>query len=566
MSPIFRFFVCLLAVCCHGVVIAAEDAVVLDIERIYASPDLAGPAPRAVKISPDSTRVSFLRGKESDRQQLDLWEYNLEDSEVRLLVDSQGLIAGPEDVSEEELARRERLRIVGQRGIVSYQFSPDGSALLFPLSSDLFLYEIATRKTRRLTATQAGETDPKFSPDGRYISFVRDRDLYLVDVATGVERRLTRDGGGMVSNGMAEFIAQEEMKRFTGYWWAPDSESIAFTRVDESGVEIAKRFEVYAEEFKVYEQRYPRTGTANAVVRLGVIEVDDGDTRWMNIGENDDVYLARVNWFPGSKYLAVQRQSRDQKTLELLKVEAAGGAASVLLTERSEYWINLHNDLAFLDSAPQFIWSSERSGFKHLYLYGNDGTLVRPLTEGDWEVVHGARNESAILHVDEKEGLVYVSGTLDSPIERNLYAIALDGSAPPRRLSTEPGWHPRRLCRQRQVLCRYLSKCHDAASGRGSPRRRFAYRLCRAQCAQRIASVFPLSRQAARHPLWHARSGRWTVALLPDQDSAGLRRERALSGRGLCLRRSGWTNGDEHLERGFSRRARKQRICCLYYR
>jgi dipeptidyl-peptidase-4 len=441
VSPIFRFFVCLLAVCCHGVVIAAEDAVVLDIERIYASPDLAGPAPRAVKISPDSTRVSFLRGKESDRQQLDLWEYNLEDSEVRLLVDSQGLIAGPEDVSEEELARRERLRIVGQRGIVSYQFSPDGSALLFPLSSDLFLYEIATRKTRRLTATEAGETDPKFSPDGRYISFVRDRDLYLVDVATGVERRLTRDGGGMVSNGMAEFIAQEEMKRFTGYWWAPDSESIAFTRVDESGVEIAKRFEVYAEEFKVYEQRYPRTGTANAVVRLGVIEVDDGDTRWMNIGENDDVYLARVNWFPGSKYLAVQRQSRDQKTLELLKVEAAGGAASVLLTERSEYWINLHNDLAFLDSAPQFIWSSERSGFKHLYLYGNDGTLVRPLTEGDWEVVHGARNESAILHVGEKEGLVYVSGTLDSPIERNLYAIALDGSAPPRRLSTEPGWH-----------------------------------------------------------------------------------------------------------------------------
>ena len=126
---------------------------------------------------PDSTRVSFLRGKESDRQQLDLWEYNLEDNEVRLLVDSQGLIAGPEDVSEEELARRERLRIVGQRGIVSYQFSPDGSALLFPLSSDLFLYDIATRKTRRLTATEAGETDPKFSPDGRYISFVRDRDL-----------------------------------------------------------------------------------------------------------------------------------------------------------------------------------------------------------------------------------------------------------------------------------------------------------------------------------------------------------------------------------------------------
>ena len=162
----------------------SEAMATLEIERLYAAPDLDGPAPRGVSISPDSTRVTFLRGKDTDPLQMDLWEYNLADDEMRLLVDSTALVAGDEELSEEELARRERLRIVGQRGIVSYQFAPDGKRLLFPLSGDLYLYELDSGETRQLTATDEGETDPKFSSTGRYVSFIRDQDLiFAYDIA-----------------------------------------------------------------------------------------------------------------------------------------------------------------------------------------------------------------------------------------------------------------------------------------------------------------------------------------------------------------------------------------------
>ncbi len=418
-----------------------ETMPTLEIERLFAAPDLDGPSPRGVRISPDSTRVTFLRGKETDPLQMDLWEYNLADGEMRLLVDSVALVAGDESLSEEELARRERLRIVGQRGIVSYHFAPDGNRLLFPLNGDLFLYDLDDGATRQLTDTGAGETDPKFSSTGRYVSFVRDQDLYAIDLESFEELRLTRDGGGLIRNGMAEFIAQEEMDRYTGYWWAPDDSAVAFIRVDETPVQVAERFEIYAQEFKVYEQRYPATGTPNVVVRLGVIAPDGTGLRWMDTGEETDIYLPRVDWFPDGEFLAVQRQARNQKTLDLLKVDAQSGESRVLLTETSDTWINLHNGLAFLESRPVFIWSSERSGHAHLYLYSNGGELIRRLTSGDWDVADGARARSALLHVDEGRGRIFVTGTLDSPTERNIYEVALAGDTKPRRVSELPGWH-----------------------------------------------------------------------------------------------------------------------------
>lgn len=418
-----------------------NDMATLEIERLFAAPDLDGPSPKGVKISPDSTRVTFLRGKETDPLQMDLWEYHFNDRQMRLLVDSTALVAGDEALSEEELARRERLRIVGQRGIVSYHFAPDGRRLLFPLNGDLFLYDLDGGTTRQLTDTETGETDPKFSSTGRYVSFIRDQDLYAIDLASFEELRLTRDGGGLVRNGMAEFIAQEEMDRYTGYWWAPDDSAVAFIRVDESPVQVAERFEIYAEDFKVYEQRYPATGTPNVLVTLGVVAPDGSDLRWMDIGDETDIYLPRVDWFPDGNFLAVQRQSRDQQTLELLKVHARSGESRVLVTETSDTWINLHNELAFLESSPQFVWSSERSGHAHLYLYSNDGELIRQLTSGDWDVADGARARSALLHIDEAGGRVFLTGTLDSPMERNIYVVPLSGDAKPRRISTEPGWH-----------------------------------------------------------------------------------------------------------------------------
>ncbi|MDJ0917188.1 MAG: S9 family peptidase [Woeseiaceae bacterium] len=418
----------------------ADDT--LTIERIFEAPGLSGPSPSQLKISPDSSRVTFIRASESDVQRGNLWEYSLDDNELRLLVDSKDLSSGPEQLSDEELARRERLRISGSTGIVGYDFSTDGKLLLFPIAGDLYVYDLERRKSTRITETDETETDPKLSPSGRYVSFIRSQDLYVYDLDKEEERQLTTDGGGTIKNGMAEFVAQEEMDRLTGYWWAPDSDAIAYARVDESPVTLEERFEVYAEGFKVFLQRYPSTGTPNAEVELGVIELDTGETTWMDLGIDSDIYLARVNWFPDGNHVAVQRQSRDQKTLDFLKIDRRNGQSRTLLTETADTWLSLYNDLSFLQSGDGFIWASERSGFKHLYLYDNDGKLIQPLTAGDWEVT-GNRYQRAVLHVDEEAREVVFAATAQSPLERHVYRISFDArdKSKPERISQREGWH-----------------------------------------------------------------------------------------------------------------------------
>ena len=205
----------------------------LPVERLFDAPDLQGPSLRQMRFSPDGKLVSYLRGRDDAPAVFDLWAWDTSRKTHRLLVDSRALAPAEEKLSAEEEARRERQRIAALRGIVDYQWSPDSRGLLVPLSGDLYYYDLAKpagEAVRRLTETAAFETDPKFSPRGRYVSFVRDQDLYAVEVATGVERRLTTGGGGLVSHGVAEFIAQEEMGRDTGYWWSPDEKHLAYTR------------------------------------------------------------------------------------------------------------------------------------------------------------------------------------------------------------------------------------------------------------------------------------------------------------------------------------------------
>ncbi|HBY85265.1 MAG TPA: S9 family peptidase, partial [Colwellia sp.] len=213
--------------------VLAPSSEQLTIERIYSSPSLNGQTPKSLKFSPDGTRVTYLQGKAEDLHRYDLWEYNLASKENKLLVDSQSLFSGPENLSDEEKARRERQRIYGV-GIMEYQFSQDGSALLFPLNGDIYYYHLATKTAKRLTETVGFETDVKFSPKGNFVSYIREQNIYVLNIASGEERQLTIDGGGTIKNGMSEFVAQEEMSRMTGYWWSPNEKNIAFLRVDET--------------------------------------------------------------------------------------------------------------------------------------------------------------------------------------------------------------------------------------------------------------------------------------------------------------------------------------------
>ena len=436
----------------------AAPAAELSIERIFAAPDLSGVSLRSPRFSPDGRLVTYLQGKDTDKDRLDIWAYDIDAKRSAVLVDSATLVAEEGALSAEEEQRRERQRTSSLRGIVDYEFSPDSRFLLVPLAGDLFLYDLRAPQgraaARQLTRSAEAETDARFSPRGSHVSYVRGQNLYALELATGREIALTTAGAGLVSYGVAEFIAQEEMDRSTGYWWSPDETRIAYTRVDESPVDELERFEIYADTVKVIRQRYPAAGRPNARVTLQVVALAGGAAAvQVDPGTDPDVYLARVNWFPDGRSLAVQRQSRDQRRLALLKVDAASGATTTLLEERSDTWVELHDELTFLPRRKGFLWASSRSGFKHLYLYDLDGRLQRPVTAGEWMVV-GDAGERAIEAVDEKQGWVYFSANRETPLERHLYAAPLDGPADQagvesgiRRRSAESGWHSVQMSR-----------------------------------------------------------------------------------------------------------------------
>jgi dipeptidyl-peptidase-4 len=428
----------------------------LTIERLFAAPDLSGASLRSPHISPDGRYVAYLRGKDTNKDRLDLWAYDIERHQHRLLVDSALLQPQERALSAEEEGRRERQRTSSLSGIVEYEFSPDSRYLLVPLGGDLYVYDLhATpeKAVRRLTSSGSYETDAHFSPRGSYVSFIRDQNLIVYDLAKSTERAITTDGGGLISYGTAEFIAQEEMDRSTGYWWSPDEMRVAFTKVDESPVAAVDRFEIYADSVKVIQQRYPAAGAKNALVQLFVKAIDaDSPAVQIDLGKDTDYYLARVNWLPINTALAVQRQSRDQKTLTLLKADAATGSTSELLTERSDTWVDLHDELTFIEHSQRFIWASSRSGFKHLYLYDLNGKLIRQLTDGEWEVV-GDSEARAIRGFDERTNTLYFMADAESPLERHLYSIALnDARSTPRRVTADSGWHDVTMSKDTKVF------------------------------------------------------------------------------------------------------------------
>ena len=428
-----RILLVLLAVTCDA---QADE---LTIERIFGSPDISGIRPVGLKFSPDGTRVSYLRGKEDDLRQQDLWEYHIADDVNRMLVDSRVLVPEEEQLDDVEKARRERMRI-GGKGIIEYVWAADGKSILFPLAGDLYLYVLdapSSEAVRRLTETEAFETDAKVSEKGRYVSFVRGQNLFAIDIESGEERQLTADGGDTIRNGMAEFIAMEEMGRDTGYWWSPDERYLAYTQVDESPVELAKRYQIFENSFKVTEERYPFTGKNNVRIKLAVLELATGKQVWVDLGDEEDIYLARVDWAPDSSAIVFQRQSRDQKRLDLMAADPNDGKSRTVLTETSDVWINLHDNLKFLKRSPgEFIWASERSGFQHLYRYDLGGRQLAQVTDGKWAV-------GKLHSVDEDRGVLLFDGFADSVLEKHLYEVPLsgDGDGLVRKVTSRPGWH-----------------------------------------------------------------------------------------------------------------------------
>lgn len=419
----------------QGAAVNAAPSASLSFERVFASPSLNGPAPRGVKLSPDGRYLTLLRNRANDRERYDLWGYDRQKGEWRMLVDSEKLSSG-RALSEAEKMQRERQRIGDLKGIVTYSWAADGKSVLVPLDGDLLLAGL-DGSVRKVEGAGADALNPRLSPKGGFVSFVRDRRFWVVPVQGGAARGLTPvEASQTVHWGEAEFVAQEEMARLTGAWWSPDDAHVAVQRFDEAKVGVVTRAAIGATGTKTFDQRYPAAGTPNAEVALYVVSPNgDVDSQKgpvkVDLGTDPDIYLARVDWAPDGKTLYVQRQNRAQTRLDMLRVDPATGKSQVLFTEtaRDKSWINLTDNYRFLRDG-SLIWWSERDGFGHLYRL--IGSKWQQLTKGRWMV-------TSLDGVDEKGGKLYFSGTKDDVLAHQVYSLDYNHPGEPKRL-TDPAY------------------------------------------------------------------------------------------------------------------------------
>ncbi len=413
----------------------------------------AGPAGPAVLFLRSASR-SFVR---------DLYEYRfdlpgVQGGQERLLASAAQLLGGADErLSPEEKAERERQRL-SARGIATYDLSEDGTKILVPLSGRLFLIDRdvgasgasgASRGSaangaggaisasggavRELTAAAGHPLDARLSPDGSRVACVRDGDLQVIDLATGSQRRLTTGATATLTHGLAEFVAQEEMARREGYWWSPDSRTLAYEESDTSRVELFHIADPMHPERAADAWPYPRPGRDNAVVRLGLVPAAGGATVWVAWDRARYPYLAAVRWQRGGP-LTLLVQNREQTAELLLAADPATGATHALLAESDAAWVNLHPSVPrWLDDGGGLLWISERTGEPRLELRAPDGTPRRWLTPAGF----GLRSLGG---VDAAGGWAYVVASAD-PTAEQLWRVPLSGNGEPAALTSEPGIH-----------------------------------------------------------------------------------------------------------------------------
>ncbi|MDX2147672.1 MAG: prolyl oligopeptidase family serine peptidase [Planctomycetota bacterium] len=413
--------------------------------------------PQAIRLTPDGSKVLFLRSGPRTFVQ-DLYEFDVATGRERVLLTAEQVLGGQEEtLTAEELARRERMRMTS-RGIASYSMSKDGSTLLVPLSGRLFVIDRATGQKKELRSDAGFPIDPKLSRDGKLVICVREGDVYATDVATGIERRLTTGANDTISHGTAEFVAQEEMSRFDGYWLSPDSTRLLYQRTDTTGMQTFHIADPIDPTKPGQTWPYPRTGGKNAEVSLAIINLADTQGPngtpvpvWVQWDRAQFPYLTIAKW-PGIKSSlspdaptrngppTIFVMNREQTHGRLLKVDPDTGATTTLLDERDDAWISLRQSCpAWLSDGSGFLWLSEAGGTWQLELRAPDGSLVRTLTKdfdqlapreasGKWGPGFGLDD---LIHLDSARRVAYVSASSD-PTQTHVWRVPLDGASPAR--------------------------------------------------------------------------------------------------------------------------------------
>ncbi len=381
--------------------------------------EVISPSISRVRWRPGEDQISYIRPGDADR----LWIFDVATSrEHRVELPSSA------DVNLE-----------------SYQWSPEGSRILFEGEDDLWIYDLASRKMRRLTDDPQREEEPAFSPSGDRVAFVQQNNLYVIDVKTGKRTQLTTDGTPLILDGKLDWVYKEELAdRSTGraYEWSPDGKEIAYLRLDDNPVPQYPLVHFLSTHVEFSMQRFPQAGDPNPQASFHVVSVDGRKKRdWVAPqGSLPFEYIApSFSWTPDSKAVAFQTLNRDQTEMTVHLWSPNSGSDRVLLVEKDPYWINSIRPPGFLKDG-DFLWLSERDGWLHLYLYGPGGKLLRKLTSGDWMLDHPLFSDMPMYQQGGDSGWVYFLSTKADPRQRQIYRVRLDGSGL-ERLSKEPGTH-----------------------------------------------------------------------------------------------------------------------------
>jgi dipeptidyl-peptidase-4 len=308
---------------------------------------------------------------------------------------------------------------------------------LLKASGDLFVYDIAGKTAKRLTNGGGEELEADFSPDGSMVSFIRGNDIYVVNVSNGKEKRYTKDGAKNTLNGYLAWVYEEELYgrgQNRGYWWSPDSKSIAFLKTDDAKIPNFILADDTVIDQRIEDTNYPQAGDPNPLVKLGLVTIGKKKLRYVDLSnyKPEDFLISNVDWSPDSAFVIFQGQNREQTYLDLNAASRNGKTVKTLFQDKTPAWIDSPGSPYWLNDG-SFIWTSPRDGWRHLYHYGKEGKLIRQITKGSWEV-------GRFFGVDQKNGWVYFSGTKDEPIGQHIYRIKTDGTGL-ERLSKSAGSH-----------------------------------------------------------------------------------------------------------------------------
>jgi len=406
-------------------IVHANDKKPLTLEDIYDSDKFRGKTIENIEWQPDGSAFTFTKRNE-ETEQLDIYSHEVKSGQ------EERLLAGADLKYENEI-----LNMSG------YSWTADGKYLLIKgkvtaiwrhsRQAPYFLYEIKSKKLIPIAEGNPNLRNVKLSPDGKWVGFVRDHNIFIADLKTGKEQAVTQNGTSDILNGEFDWVYEEEFGLADAWRWSPDGKKIAFWNTDQTRVKefhLIDQMPLYSTVFKL---KYPKAGEQNAIVKIGVADLETSKTTWLDLGEESDIYIPRIFWTNSSDKLAMVRLNRLQNQLNLLIADLKTGKTRAIVEDKNPAWIDVRHDILFLKNKDQIVMTSEKSGFKHAYLYDYDGNLVEQVTSGDWEI-------SSLAGVDEKNGLLYFYGKKDSPLQHNVYRVNLNGKNL-QRISKRAGWH-----------------------------------------------------------------------------------------------------------------------------